>query len=342
MRSNTQKEELNEITWNTVTNYLKERYDIPIPMYSSDSCVLVIKPGASVELQLRTGDAFQTDFNRFPQLTRFHYRNVTTKNYRYLGIVCDYTNFDEVVLKFFNSIALNFVAKQASADSSILHAYEQWKQMLAQSRMPDEITLIGLWGELFIIDLLLENKSIDAMYLMQNWTGPLGAANDFSFGNSCIEIKTTTKQSDIVEISSIDQLDAEQAWIILLRALHAPVNSGGITITELVDSIRLTLDAAALEIFQKRIDVLLPLSDLSKLNSFSLKSDDIPVAVQIDDTYPLLTRRRVSKMLSGSSLAMLINVKYTLNLTDKLSTGTSDISGLFRDIALKGESHEQN
>ena len=340
MSSNSKRKELNEITWNTVANYLKEKHEIPVPMYGSDSCVLAIKPGASVELQLRTVDAFQTDINRLPQLTRFHYKNVTTKSYRYLSVVCDYTKFDEIVLKFFNSIALNFVAKKASADSSILHAYEQWKKMLAQSRMPDELTLIGLWGELFIINLLLENESIDAMCLMQSWTGPLGAANDFSFGNSCIEIKTTTKQSNIIEISSIDQLDAKQAWIILLHALYAPVNSGGITISALVDRVHLTLNAAALEIFQKRIDVLLLDSDLSQLNSFSLKSDDMPVAVQIDDAYPVLTRRRLSQMLSGRSLAMLINVKYTLNLTDKLSTGTGDISGLFRDMALKGEIHE--
>ena len=340
MNSYFKTEALSEITWNTVASYLKEKYEIPIPMCGSDSCVLVIKPVASVELQLRTDDAFKTDHVILPQLIRFRYENVSTKSYRYLAVVCDYTEFDATVLKFFNSIALNFVARKESADSSILHAYEQWKKMLAQLRMPDEITLTGLWGELFIIDLVLKDKNIEATCLIQNWTGPLGAANDFSFGNSCIEIKTTTKQSNIVEISSIDQLDAEKAWIILLHVLHAPVNSGGITIAELVDRISRTLDAAALGIFQERIDGLLPVSDLSKLDFFSLKSDGIPIAVKVDDKYPVFTRKRVSEMLAGSSLAMLINLKYTLNLTDKLSTGTTDIKYLFKDIALKGRSHE--
>jgi hypothetical protein len=342
MSSSLAREEINEITWNTVASYLKARYEIPIPMYASDSCVLVIKPGSSVELQLRTGDAFQTDLDRFPQLARFRYENVTTRSYRYLSIVCDYAKFDEVVLKFYNSIASNFVLKEASVGSSILRAYEQWKGMLAQSRMPEERVLIGLWGELFIIDLLLETRNIDATCLIQNWTGPLGAANDFSFGNSSIEIKTTTRQSNIVEISSIDQLDAQEAWIILLHALHTPVDSGGITITALVDRISLTLDAAALEIFQKRIDVLLSVSELTKLNFLSLQCDGVPVAVPIDHTYPLFTRRRLSKVLSGSSLAMLINVKYTLDLTDKLPEGTTDIEWLFRDIARKGKGYEQD
>ena len=333
MKSNFKKEDLSEITWDTIASYLKERYEIPIPMCGSDSCVLVIKPGSSVALQLRTDDAFKADIVKLPQLIRFRYENVSTKSYRYLAIICDYSAFDETVLKFFNSIALNFVAKKESAGSSVLHAYEQWKKILAQSRMPEEITLTGLWGELFIIDLVLKDKSIDATCLIQNWTGPLGAANDFSFGNSCIEIKTTTKQSNIVEISSIDQLDAEVAWIVLLHVLHAPVNSGGITITALVDRICLKLDAPALEIFKKRIDALLPVSDLSKLNYFSLKSDDVPIAVNVDGTYPVFTRKRVSQMLAGSSLSMLISLKYTLNLTDKLSTGTTDIECLFRGMA---------
>ena len=118
--------------------------------------------------------------------------------------------------------------------------------------------------------------------------------------------------------------------------------AGGITIAELVDRISLTLDAAAREIFQKRIDALLPVSDLSKLNYFSLKSDDMPIAVKVDDTYPTFTRKRVSQMLVGSSLAMLINLKYTLNLTDKLSTGTIDIHELFRDVSFRDKRHEQN
>ena len=342
MNSNIKNEILNEITWNTVSNYLMEKHEIPIPMCESDSCVLVIKPGASVELQLRTGDAFKTDLNKLPQLTRFRYENVTTKSYRYLGLICDHLEFDETVLKYFNSIALYFIVKNMPADLSILHAYEQWKKMLAQSRMPEEKTLTGIWGELFIIDLVLQDKNIDSTCLIQNWTGPLGAANDFSFGNSCIEIKTTKKQSNVVEISSIDQLDAKQAWIVLLHAFHAPVNSGGMTIDTLVDRIRSALDVNALEIFDKRLANVLSVSDLAQLNYFSLKSDDIPTAVQIDGTYPLLTRRCVSQMLSGSSLAMLINVKYTLNLTDKLSTGSTDIACLFKNIALSGKSHEQD
>jgi len=340
MNLDSKREKLIEITWNTVANYLKESYEIPIPMYGSDSCVLLINPGASVELQMRTGDAFQIDPVRLPQLNRFRYENVTTKSYRYLAVVCGYSEFDETVLKFFNSIALNFVVKQLSADLSILHAYEQWKKILAHLRIPDESTLTGIWGELFIIDLVLENKNIDAMCLMQNWTGPLGAVNDFSFGNSCIEIKTTTKQSNIVEISSIDQLDAKQAWIVLLHAFHAPINSGGKTITGLVDKISSILDSTALEIFEKRIDDVLSISDLSQVNSFSLKNDAKPVAVKIDNTYPVLTRTRLTKLLSGSSIAMLINVKYTLNLTDKLSAGITDIPYLFREIALKGKCDE--
>lgn len=331
---------MNEITWNTIANYLMQQHEIPIPMCNSNYCVLVIRPGEKVELQLRTDDAFRTDLSRLPQLTRFSYENITTRSYRYLGVVCGYSEFDDIVLKFFNSIASNFVDKKTPADSSILDAYREWKRMLVQAPVPDEITLIGLWGELYIIDLVLKKDGIDPFCLVQNWTGPVGAPNDFSFGNSCVEIKTTTKQSSIVEISSIDQLDAKQAWIILLHVLHTPVDAGGATIGTLVNKIGLKLCAAALDVFQKRIDAVLPLYDLERLDHFSLKNDGPPIAVQVDDTYPVLTRARLSKVFSRSVLSMLINAKYTVDLADRLPVGLTDIERLFKQISTKDESRE--
>jgi hypothetical protein len=338
--NNHSEEELYEITWNTVVTYLNEKHETPVPMCGSNSCVLVINPKVNVELQLRTDDAFQTNLNLLPQLTRLHYENVKTKNYKYLSVVCDYSDFDQIVLKYLNSISFYFIIKKTSADLAILNAYKQWKNLLAQPRMLDEKKLIGIWGELFIIDRLLMDSSIDATSLIQNWSGPLGMANDFSFGKSCIEVKATTKQSNIVEISSIDQLDAKDAWILLLHVLYAPINSGGITISDLVNKIQSTLGSIALEIFQKRIEEMFPFSDLSQLNYFTLKIDDIPIAIRIDNSFPLLTRTRISQMLSCCSLSMLTNVKYTLNLADKLSTGSSDIYTLFKELIHASESHE--
>jgi hypothetical protein len=159
LKSNSRNKILVEITWNTITDYLKEKYETPIPMYGTDTCVLIVKPGASIELQMRSKDAFKTDSVRLPQLTRFRYEHVSTKNYKYLAIVCDFSEFDETVLNFYNSIASKFVLKKLSADKAIINAFDQWKKMLLQIRIPDEYTLEGIWGELFIIDLVLGNNA---------------------------------------------------------------------------------------------------------------------------------------------------------------------------------------
>lgn len=323
-----------EVSWDTVSSYLKERYETPIPMHGTDACVLLVKPCASVELQMRTKEAFKTELSRLPQLSRFRYEHATTQSYEYLSIVCDYSEFDETVLKFFCSIASNFVLEKLTAEKSITCAYIQWKEMLAQLRLPDEFTLAGIWGELFVINLLLENREISPMCLIQNWTGPLGYANDFSFGSSAIEVKTTTKQSNIVEISSMDQLDAKQAWIILLRVLHRPVQSGGVTIFSLVDKIKSRLDSAALDLFINRIDRVIDTSTLHNLDSFSLINAGATSAVLIDNSFPVLTRTNITKLFDEVLVSKLSNVKYSLNLSDKLSDGITDIQGLFKKLSL--------
>lgn len=334
---NSKAEVFLEISWNTISSYLKERYETPIPMHGTDECILLIKPFASVELQMRTKEAFKTELNRLPQLSRFRYEYASTRSYQYLAIVCDYSEFDETVLKFFCSIASNFVSDELSAEKAISSAYVQWKEMLTQLRLPDEITLTGIWGELFVINLVLESKGIDAMCLIQNWKGPLGYANDFAFGNIAVEVKTTTKQSNIIEISSMDQLDAKQAWIVLLRVLHAPPPSGGKTILSLIKEIKSKLDSVVLDLFEKRIDSVIDTSNLAVLNSFSLTNAGKPVAILVDNTFPVLTRSNISKLFNEGSFSMLSDVKYFLNLSDKLSDGITDIQGLFRKISFESK-----
>lgn len=329
-----------EVTWDTVVGYLNQEYEIPIPMCASNACILIIRPGVNIELQLRSSEAYLTRLQDLPNLVRLKYDNLATKSYEYLAIICHHSEFDETVLKFFNSIALNFIVKKLSAGLAIKDAYKRWKQLLTQVRTPDDSVLIGLWGELFIIHLVMSRTQVDPMPLIKNWTGPHGGANDFSFGNTCIEIKTTTRQSNIIEISSIDQLDANHAWVVLVRALYMPVSDGGITISNLANLIRSRLDINSVDIFDNAITGVTYISDLSQLDSFSLRVDDIPIAISIDASYPVLTRSRLSSLMHTTNLDMLLNVKYTLNINDPLKNGITDIPNLFRNIMSESLKYE--
>lgn len=332
---NSKDKAFSDISWDTVLCYLKNKHEIPIPMHGTDTCVLLIKPGISVEMQMRTKDTCIIELDKLPNLSRFRFEQSSTKSYKYLTIICDNSEFNETVLKFFCSIAFFYVLEKHHPDKAITLAYEHWKNVLTQLHQTDENTLTGLWGELFIINLLLGNSKIDEMCLIRNWTGPLSAANDFSLGNTAIEIKTTAKQSNIIEISSIDQLDAKQAWVVLLHVLHMPVKSGGITISSLVNNITSKLGSPASELFRERLGHIIDTANLSSHDSFSLLNDGMPIAIKVDSTFPMLTRTNMSKFFDFSSSAMLCSVKYSLNLTDKISTGSSDISSLFINILME-------
>jgi len=77
---------------------------------------------------------------------------------------------------------------------------------------------VGLFGELTFLRLCLE-KNIPAGRVVSAWQGPSGAAQDFSFDGTSIEVKTTTVSTDTaVKISNISQLD--DAGLVALYLVH--------------------------------------------------------------------------------------------------------------------------
>ncbi|MBN2040287.1 MAG: PD-(D/E)XK motif protein [Spirochaetes bacterium] len=303
------------LNWQSLCSYLKNDHDTPIPLYGSDRCVLVIRPSMGIELQMRDDKSFSTEISSLPHLIRFTYEKANTANYSYLAIKCELPNLLEAVLDFFYSISNNIITENYSPKDSITKSYNQYKAILAQPLTPSPFTLVGLWGELYVIYLVLKNSKIDPDSIVLNWTGPLGQPNDFSFGRTAIEIKTTSKQINVVEISSFEQLDADRSWIVIIHAFHTPIEDGGKSIKFLVNSISEKLTSAVKEILENRINVVLnSLTEASSLN-FSMKSDGTPSIVEISDSIPVLNRSKLNCIFGESTARLIERGRYVLNLS---------------------------
>lgn len=78
----------------------------------------------------------------------------------------------------------------------------------------------GLMAELLSLEYLLTGKPDAMAETAMAWTGPLGADQDFIFGDRAIEIKAISPSSDKVSISSVGQLEAlvpMELWVYVLR-----------------------------------------------------------------------------------------------------------------------------
>tara|TARA_X000000950_G_scaffold262538_1_gene333913 strand:- start:3847 stop:4821 length:975 start_codon:yes stop_codon:yes gene_type:complete len=102
--------------------------------------------------------------------------------------------------------------------SEILSRLGSWSEFLKPSRKGlREIELIGLWGELYILNQYFLSGFSPAEGI-SFWVGPEGSKQDFTFNDKALEIKTTlSENSDRIKISSIEQLEKSTEKLFLLH-----------------------------------------------------------------------------------------------------------------------------
>ncbi len=328
-----------KISWQTLSQYLKSDYETPIPTFNSDRCVLVVRPSIGIELQMRDEQSYSTDISELPSLIRFTYIKGTTSTYNYLAIRCELTSLTEAVLDFFYSIAYNRVKNNCHAQTAFRKSYEQYKEILDQPQAPSEYTLKGLWGELYVLYVASEHPMLNATSLVYNWTGPDGQPNDFSFGKNAVEVKTISKQKNVVEISSLDQLDATHGWLIILHAFNASTEEGGKSIESLKRSICERLDSAVQIIFNNKIEKILNSLHTAISMKFCMKMNSSPIIIRMSEKIPLLNRSKLTTIFGEERASMIKNGKYVIDLSEA-EYSSQTIADVFIEAQINGSNND--
>ncbi|HWQ21298.1 MAG TPA: PD-(D/E)XK motif protein [Clostridia bacterium] len=114
----------------------------------------------------------------------------------------------------------------------------------------------GLFGELRILDWLLDSHTLGPRVAVESWLGPTGAPQDLAVGRCAIEVKTTAaKQEQRLRISSEKQLD----WALVPHLFLAHVSvveaiDEGISLDEMVEKVRQRLgDNPGRSLFETRL-----------------------------------------------------------------------------------------
>lgn len=100
----------------------------------------------------------------------------------------------------------------------------------------------GLFGELYFLRRVLLG-AVAAASAVEAWVGPLAAPQDFTFGATAVEVKTTiANQHQVVRIASERQLDTTALTHLALFHLSVDGREGtGQTLPELVEELRAKL-----------------------------------------------------------------------------------------------------
>lgn len=123
--------------------------------------------------------------------------------------------------------------------NAIVVRFHQWKKMFVSSKKDflNEAQIMGLIGELlFMRDQL--SKRIGLPEALRSWSGQELTHKDFSYGDTWSEVKTIRRSSQVVHISSLEQLDSEHDGELAVYALEKmSAEYNGITLNKLIVNI---------------------------------------------------------------------------------------------------------
>lgn len=124
---------------------------------------------------------------------------------------------------------------QAAFDT-IKGTFLRWRQLFVREpREMSEEQCLGLMGELlFLRDWAIPSFGEDEA--VASWCGSEGTKKDFVHGDDWYEIKSVSRGSDSVTISSLEQLDGQgTGHLVLYRYEKTSEAGGGLTLANLVE-----------------------------------------------------------------------------------------------------------
>jgi hypothetical protein len=127
------------------------------------------------------------------------------------------------------------------AAKAIIDRLMKWQKLLKSKGGDDYLgpeQQLGLFGELLILRDFFLNK-LSPINAFTAWIGPKDSPQDFKHLDLLLEIKTNSASSNRpIKISSLEQLNSRGLKLYLIHQLISEDRTEGITLQELVNSIR--------------------------------------------------------------------------------------------------------
>jgi hypothetical protein len=120
-------------------------------------------------------------------------------------------------------IEVVFEKMKSCENKNIEFLNREIKTIISFGKKEKEITwqmARGLYGELYILDKLLEQKEDTEINIIESWHRPSPAVHDFDFENHTIEVKTISRESTTIKINSIYQLESQENKTLFLNCLR--------------------------------------------------------------------------------------------------------------------------
>jgi hypothetical protein len=215
-----------------------------------------------------------------------------------------HADFTENVIIICNEIINSIEGGELPHDAT-RRILQKWGYFLLKPRtnMLSEEEITGLFGELLTIEWFLEQGK-DESALIDKWLGPLKNPRDFEFEKFWIEVKSTKRRDNQVEIHGIEQLEASDTAELYLWLNVLERDTKSRSLVELINEIddKVTSALVAMNYRDKLHQCGYHAADAGYYNNERFKCDRISI-YHINDEFPKITRDMLSLPARVTSLS---------------------------------------
>lgn len=121
-------------------------------------------------------------------------------------------------------------------------------------------SIIGLYGELDLLNELLKSKRYEKYEVINSWSGYYRSTHDFNLLNMKLEVKTSMDDNTVINCSSYNQLLAKKGFQTYLINLSYTENTNkvdGKNIFEMIELVKSNLKncSESLKKFQRKLEI---------------------------------------------------------------------------------------
>ncbi len=200
--------------------------------------------------------------------------------------------------------------------NSFRHAVDEsiadMKDLLANRSRLSEEEETGLWGELLLLEHLIERTGEE--FAIETWLGPASSEHDFSFGDFEIEVKTTRSETRRHQIGTDTQLECSPErplYLVSIQATFAGASNQGRTLPQLIAAVRVGLKRSTNR-FDAALHDLQYYDNDADLYRTEFQLRTTPRAYLVDDDFPAVTPSRLERAIPRPSL--ISDVRYRVDV----------------------------
>ena len=169
-------------------------------------------------------------------------------------------------------------------------------------------SLLGLYGELDLLNELLLSKKYTNREVIDAWSGYQRSTHDFNFLENKIEVKSSTSDNNLIHCSSYNQLISHigfNTYLIKFSYEEKSKKENGKNISDLIDLIKrkLEISKTSLKIFERKLEIF-GIDKLEDISRYIRKSYNI---YEIRHDFPSFKDTNIHPSISG--------IKYKIDLS---------------------------